>query len=405
MAEPKETRPFLKGTYYKDQTKLTMWEWLRKTLLPQSEFDKPYLTSGYPEQEGYKPDDDPKPYEFDLDGPTDDSYTATDDVPETQEPDSSECIFEFQDIDDCTIKSQYSFAQYGAEIDWIKVTKITGGTWSTVNWEEGIDYGLESSGTQEREKRNYKDTIWFKPRESEIATGDGVIHMQILVRHLNGKLYVARLLCLSLIGISCCDTSTALAFDDASTADTIGTGASITLYITGSGSPFTWSVLNDGCGTNGTGFSLASAETEDTTNTLSTTPSADGYADITVTDCSGASINFQIRCTAGTWTLVGDCVRDLACSGSCTGCDCNSQCGGVDSLIIEVSAVIQWGVIPGCVCSHCTPGCGFTSCDPGVPTPPCAHCDGCWKADIDCSGLGATCYSWVGGIRYKTFGC
>jgi hypothetical protein len=108
--------------------------------------------------------------------------------------------------------------------------------------------------------------------------------------------------CIADIRIECCDAdTTALSFDDASTADTINRSSSITLYINGSGKTFKWSV-------SGTGVSLLHQETSGTTNKLTADGTACGAAQVTVEDCSGATVSFEIRVVeASDWCLIDEC--------------------------------------------------------------------------------------------------
>lgn len=99
--------------------------------------------------------------------------------------------------------------------------------------------------------------------------------------------------CYATVKTLCCSDN--LAFDDASTTDTIVRNSSIPIYITGGCPPFTWSVA-------GTGFSIP-ATTNARVNTLSADGTACGVATVTITDSyrTPRTVEAKIKCTTGAW--------------------------------------------------------------------------------------------------------
>jgi len=118
----------------------------------------------------------------------------------------------------------------------------------------------------------------------------------------------------------CCDTTTEIAWDDDNSDDTIerpDDGVSTAaLAITGSATPFSWSV-------SGTGFTLDYSTTTGTSNTLNADNTACGAATITVTGCNGFSTTGYVRCITGTWVFDSTYPEhdEIADCGSCA-------CGG-----------------------------------------------------------------------------
>jgi len=77
----------------------------------------------------------------------------------------------------------------------------------------------------------------------------------------------------------------------------IARNQSVTLHVINGTAPYKWSVAEPG-------FSLASNDTADETNTLTANNTACGSATITVTDSAGNSVAGYVRCTTGQWVLV-----------------------------------------------------------------------------------------------------
>ena len=94
-----------------------------------------------------------------------------------------------------------------------------------------------------------------------------------------------------------CD-GTGIAWDQDESANSVVRPNSVSIAISDSngtkGSPYSWAI------TAGTGFSLENATTTGLTNTLHTTGSACGMAEITVTACDGVTTAVgYVRCTSG----------------------------------------------------------------------------------------------------------
>jgi len=91
---------------------------------------------------------------------------------------------------------------------------------------------------------------------------------------------------------------------------TIDRNTSKTISVIGGIPPYTWSV-------SGTGFNLEETETQGLSNALIADDTACGTAKITVTDASGKTTIFKVRCTAGYWRCIeGICHGyDVACCG------------------------------------------------------------------------------------------
>jgi len=116
-----------------------------------------------------------------------------------------------------------------------------------------------------------------------------------------------------------CDTcdDSMIAWDDATSADTIARNGSATVAITDSldkGWTYTW-------GVSGTGFTLDNVITGQgvLTNTLRADATACGVATVTVTGCDGRVVTGSVLCTTGTWVLTLD---EGAIPGNCTWCTC-----------------------------------------------------------------------------------
>ncbi len=126
-----------------------------------------------------------------------------------------------------------------------------------------------------------------------------------------------------------CPTGT-FAFDDASTADTIVAGATISIYVSGGLGPYAWSVV-------GTGYTLGSATTPLGTvvNTLISASGScgvhyDPYATVTVTDGCGIPVEFSIRNTGGQWVQKESATASPRFIGDCGGGQSiNCQEGGL----------------------------------------------------------------------------
>uniref|UniRef100_A0A6M3IHF9 Putative structural protein n=1 Tax=viral metagenome TaxID=1070528 RepID=A0A6M3IHF9_9ZZZZ len=98
-----------------------------------------------------------------------------------------------------------------------------------------------------------------------------------------------------IIGSVDSDFVDSIAWNDAGSDDTIARSGSAAVAITGSNSPFTWSV-------SGTGYTLDYATTAGLTNTLRADAAACGTATVTVTGCDGNTATGYVRCTTGVWS-------------------------------------------------------------------------------------------------------
>jgi len=112
---------------------------------------------------------------------------------------------------------------------------------------------------------------------------------------------VLTLVCCQDVDVSgCCNISIPTAWDDGNSDDTIarpnGGGETAALAVTGTASPFTWSVAG-----HGSGLTLDYAVTEGLENTLRADAAACGEAKITVTGCDGVATVGYVQCTTGRW--------------------------------------------------------------------------------------------------------
>jgi len=175
---------------------------------------------------------------------------------------------------------------------WLEKKGLTGEVWF---YPPGNTWGsLIDSGTSTKIKMVYDDK----------GNEEGEYYHPILDRWIT--LVAGKSQCISTVKVFCleCPVTPALAFDDASTSDTIAPGGNITMYVTGGLGPFNWS-------TSSTGYTFGSAQTSARNNTLTSASGTcgvhyDPYADITVTDACGTSVSFEIRNTGGTWGAYTD---------------------------------------------------------------------------------------------------
>lgn len=91
-----------------------------------------------------------------------------------------------------------------------------------------------------------------------------------------------------------CTSCTSLEWDDGVSASTIGQDDEVTVGVSGGSGCgyYDWSVEGDG-------FSLENSRTYSETNTLISSPSACGVANVTVTTYCGAETSAEIKCTSG----------------------------------------------------------------------------------------------------------
>ena len=92
---------------------------------------------------------------------------------------------------------------------------------------------------------------------------------------------------------SCCSGNMSLSFNDDDTPDTIDPGGYIQLYVNGDRFPLRWHTEG--------GYSLGAEETWGTENTLFAADFPVAVATVTVTDCGGDTIEFEIRRSTGGW--------------------------------------------------------------------------------------------------------
>jgi len=97
----------------------------------------------------------------------------------------------------------------------------------------------------------------------------------------------------------CCAADAAMAWNDDGSDDTVVREESANIGITGTNTPFSWSV-------SGTGFSLEYSTTEGLGNTLYADASACGKATITVTGCDDVSVTGYVACTTGVWSSAAE---------------------------------------------------------------------------------------------------
>jgi len=133
--------------------------------------------------------------------------------------------------------------------------------------------------------------------EQEIEDGD---------YQLDGDYYPSQIVATTYSGGQCwfavwvvkCPPSVEFEWDTENSPETIGQDTSVTVYVEGGVSPFTWTV-------SGTGYTLAEARTSGRANTLIASASACGTATITVTDECEDEVVGQVRNTTGAWTFKG----------------------------------------------------------------------------------------------------
>uniref|UniRef100_A0A6M3L8D6 Uncharacterized protein n=1 Tax=viral metagenome TaxID=1070528 RepID=A0A6M3L8D6_9ZZZZ len=121
-------------------------------------------------------------------------------------------------------------------------------------------------------------------------TGPGAFNRTELVPGSHGSILVRKC-----NDSECCTADAAMAWDDAGSDDTVARSATANIAITGTNSPFTWSV-------SGTGFTLDYATTEGLGNVLNADAAACGTATITVTGCDDVSTTGYVACTTGVWS-------------------------------------------------------------------------------------------------------
>ena len=213
------------------------------------------------------------------------------------------------------------------------------------------------------------------------------------------------------IYVSCCDAAgyVAMTFDDASTADTVAKNSSITVYVLNGCGPYDWTV-------SGAGFSLASAQTSGTSNTLTLANTNCGVhaaqAALTITDRCGTSVTAKIKAADGTWEVIGG----FGVGAYCQNANCNN-CGDTCGDWATSSTVYHYGVGAGgaydarwlfeyklgCGANPaCTPvygpwsigsgsSCGqdtLTASEAGCSALPCCPCNGqlaYWTCGTDCT--------------------
>jgi len=151
---------------------------------------------------------------------------------------------------------------------------------------------------------NEKITAYF----IDVGNPGGQYYHPILKRWFSLK--PGRSTCDDDTNIKCvvCPVDPPMSFDDDSTSDTIAPGGSITMYVTGGLSTYSWSV-------SGTGYTLGSSVTTGLSNTLTSASGTcgvnyDAVASVTVTDTCGTEANFDIRNTGGQWTYIKACNRN-----------------------------------------------------------------------------------------------
>ena len=189
-----------------------------------------------------------------------------------------------------------------------------------------------------------------------------------------------------------------LAFDDASTADTIGQSSEIDIVFTGGCPTYSWTV-------SGTGYTLDSATTTTPVNGLNADETACGTATISVTDDCGQTETCYIRGTVGRWVLKTQNV----CTMGGTGTYMSEGPGYVNYELIggkgkqEQTSVVshgnygygceagcdyycsEWWVSPPNQSANCIDPCTYQACSPSYN----CRCDSgdpdhywCWATSI-----------------------
>lgn len=282
--------PIQTDDYYKSTQRQTYKEALDEFAEKHSEMMTPWAYNDYHEMEHWYPDIDPKPWTWDWNpkqppgSRIDSDYFDPSGANPTRSGEEEMCALpcDGAEVEDCSEVFECDAEDLG--VDFYDVRVVDGNRWVADIWTEGKSIGAPKTMIKIR---------W----ESGAPTGSEV-EINAYTRTLFGKhiMAIGGHICTANILLNCCDATTALSFDDDSTADTIAQNSSITLYILGSGSDFKWSV-------SGTGFSLSKSTTSGNTNTLIADESACGMATITVTDCADNSVSFSIRGTTGQWVF------------------------------------------------------------------------------------------------------
>ena len=246
-----------------------------ETLVRESEFAKPYD----PEYEDYSAMEYEAPYypPFGFDFPD------MGDLPEFYDP--WHIIFHCT-VDPCYCEGQTQrfFAQCTQEIVDAKISPAHAGLSATYSNNsilikaEDNAKGIAELDITMRARTPKGGGLWQR-------------RYRIVYGHHSG-IFVGR--CIESSVYSCCDVSSPVAWDDANSDDTVAQSSTAAIAITGSGSPFTWSV-------SGTGYTLDYAETDGLENTLNASAGACGTANITVVDCDGNSVIGYVTCTTGVW--------------------------------------------------------------------------------------------------------
>jgi hypothetical protein len=112
------------------------------------------------------------------------------------------------------------------------------------------------------------------------------------------------------VGGGDCSSCISIEWDDGVSASTIGQDDSVTVAVTGGEGKcgyYDWTV-------EGSGFSFQNSRTYSNTNTLISSPSACGMANISVTTYCGADTTGTVKCTAGSWYR---CCSNVVPTGSC----------------------------------------------------------------------------------------
>ena len=270
------------------------------------------------------------------------------------------------------------------------------------------------------------EKIAADPRYNNVASG--LIYFQVQVKTRSyamsnepGQAWSVGV-CSASGTVTACPPEVALAWDDETSATTIGQNSSAIVAVLGGLPPFRWAV-------DGTGFSFDDTKTSSRSNLVKTSASACGTGMITVTDGCGDQVTGYIRCTEGEWLDLDSCscpiyaastgyeppppgqglyeaIQDKwkcfeaweqtwliglygTCPGSCTDYGCSGRCLDTDLYCHE-----DCGCNGPCISDSYTMADGYTGRSQCAGLPYCVTQDG-GAMECVCKSSGSKCQEWV----------
>ena len=279
---------------------------------------------------------------------------------------------------------------------WMVIPHITYSGAALLAWKSTYQWPIEVGDIEWHPEAGLFGEIWINPPAGDWSNlytetspiTDTFLVLKIQFTQEDGSK------CTDIVTVICdqCEDAVAISFDDASTADTIAPGGSITVYVKDGFPPYYWSVGG------AAGYSFATSATDVPQNTLSCANGSCGVeydpkVTVTITDNCDTQCNGTIRSTGGQWS---DAVESCGCT--CTGTDetCSdvTNCpGGLAEYIVGEERWLAGYEGNQCyVGGDCTMDC--------VHTPPCT-CKNCLPACV-CNAAG---YCKVGSISYYVWEC